>query len=111
MIKSISLLSRKEGISHEEFMQHWIEKHAPLAHAVPGLRRYLQSHIMEERFRPDIPTIEGEVDGIAELWYDNLDALKKANQSPEAKRLHEDGATFIGKIKTFTVVENTIIGE
>ncbi|HBP27973.1 MAG: EthD domain-containing protein [Advenella sp.] len=110
MIKSISLLTRKEGMSHEEFMTHWVEKHAPLAHAVPGLRRYIQSNIVEERFRQDIPVIEADIDGIAEIWYDDIDALKKANLSPEAKRLHADGATFIGKIKTFTVFENLIIG-
>lgn len=111
MIKSISLLTRKEGMSHEEFMTHWVEKHAPLAHAVPGLRRYIQSNIVEERFRKDIPVIDADIDGIAELWYDDLDSLRRANLSPEAKRLHEDGATFIGKIKTFTVSENLIIGD
>ena len=40
MIKSISLLTRKPGMTHEQFMTHWVETHAPLAHAVPGLRRY-----------------------------------------------------------------------
>jgi uncharacterized protein (TIGR02118 family) len=110
MIKSVSLLARKEGMSHAEFMQHWVEVHAPLAHEVPGLKRYVQSEIVEERFRDDIPRFDGEVDGIAELWYDSIEDLRAANQSPEAKRLHADGATFIGKIKTFTVSENTIIG-
>jgi hypothetical protein len=35
-----------------------------LAYAVPGLRRDVQSHIVGERRRPDIPT-DVEVDGIA----------------------------------------------
>ena len=39
MIKSISLLTRKDGWTHEQFVKHWVEVHAPLAHAVPGLRR------------------------------------------------------------------------
>jgi hypothetical protein len=39
VIKSISLLTRKDGMTHEQFMKHWVEIHAPLAHAVPGLRR------------------------------------------------------------------------
>ena len=54
MIKSIGLLTRKDGLSHDEFVKHWYEVHAPLAHAVPGVRRYVQSHILEERTRPDI---------------------------------------------------------
>ena len=78
MIKSLSLLTRKEGTTHEQFVRHWVEVHAPLAHAVPGLRRYVQSHIVEERTRPDIPATDVAVDGIAELWYDDREAMARA---------------------------------
>jgi uncharacterized protein (TIGR02118 family) len=110
VIKSISLLTRKDGMTHEQFIKHWVEVHAPLAHGVPGLRRYLQSHILEERKRPDIPSTDVEVDGIAELWYDDRDVMARAIASPEAKALYADGALFIGKIKSFTVEERVIIG-
>jgi uncharacterized protein (TIGR02118 family) len=109
MIKSIGLLTRKDGLSHEDFVKHWYEIHAPLAYAVPGVRRYVQSHILDERTRPDIPTTDVEIDGIAELWYDDRDAMECANATPEAKRLHADGALFIGHIKSFVVEEKIII--
>src|SRR5262249_2969041 len=98
MIKSISLLTRKPGMTHEQFIRHWVEIHAALAHAVPGLRRYVQSHIREQPTRPDIPTTEIDVDGIAELWYDDRAAMARAHASPEAKALFADGALFIGRI-------------
>jgi uncharacterized protein (TIGR02118 family) len=110
VIKSTSLLTRKRGMTREQFMKHWVEVHAPLALAVPGLRRYVQSHIIEERKRPDIPATDVEVDGIAELWYDDRDSLARALASPEGKALYADGALFIGSIKTFTVEEKVIIG-
>ena len=109
MIKSIGLLTRKDGLTHEEFIKHWFEVHAPLAHAVPGVRRYVQSHIVEERTRPDIPATEVEIDGIAELWYDDRAAMEQANATPEARRLFADGALFIGRIKSFLVEERVII--
>ena len=109
MIKSIGLLTRKDGLSREDFVKHWFEVHGPLAHAVPGVQRYVQSHILEERTRPDIPTTEVEVDGIAELWYDDRAAFEVANASAAAKRLHADGALFIGRIKSFVVEERVII--
>ena len=109
MIKSLSLLSRKAPLSPEEFRKHWVEVHAPLARSVPGLKKYVLTHVLAERFRPDIPSFEGEIDGIAELWYDDLAAMQAANASPEAQRLHADGATFIGRIKTFTTEETCII--
>jgi uncharacterized protein (TIGR02118 family) len=109
MIKSLSLLTRKDGLTHEQFVQHWLNVHAPLAHVVPGLRRYVQSHILEERKRPDIPSNDVEVDGIAELWYDDRAAMARAMASPESKALHADGALFIGRIKSFVIDEKVII--
>jgi uncharacterized protein (TIGR02118 family) len=108
MIKSVSLLVRKPGMTPEQFMKHWVEIHAPLALEVPGLRRYVQSHILEDRKRPDVPPLDVEIDGIAELWYDDRDSLARALASPEGKALYADGALFIGRIKTYTVEEKVI---
>ena len=109
MIKTIGLLTRKPGWTHEQFVKHWVETHAPLAHKVPGLRRYVQSHIRDERTRADIPATEVEIDGIAELWYDDRESMTRAMASPEAKALHADGALIIGRIKTYTVEERVIV--
>jgi reactive intermediate/imine deaminase/uncharacterized protein (TIGR02118 family) len=109
VIKSIGLLTRKEGLTREQFTRHWVEIHAPLAHAVPGLRRYVQSHIVAERARPDIPTTAVDIDGIAELWYDDRAAMERAMASPQGQALLADGALFIGRIKSFLVEEKTII--
>ncbi len=110
MIKTIGLLARKPGWTHEQFMKHWVEVHAPLAHAVPGLARYVQNHIAAERTRADIAALELEIDGIAELWFDDRIAYERALASPEMKALHEDGARFIGRIRSYVVEEKTIVG-
>ncbi|HVZ07583.1 EthD family reductase [Rhodopila sp.] len=109
MIKMLALLTRKEGITHEEFVKHWYEIHGPLAHAVPGIRRYVQSHIIGSRSRPDIPDTDVEVDGIAELWYDDMAGFERAAATPEMKRLTDDGALFIGRIKSYVIEERQII--
>jgi uncharacterized protein (TIGR02118 family) len=110
MIKTIGLLTRKDGWTHEQFMKHWVEIHAPLALAVPGLRRYVQNHIQAERTRPDIPATDVEIDGVAELWFDDQAALEAAARTPEMKALHADGAKFIGRIKSYVVEEKFVIG-
>ena len=109
MIKSLSLLTRKPELTHEQFMTHWVETHAPLAHKVPGLRRYVQNHLRGERTRADIPATEVELDGIAELWFDDQAALETASRTPEMKALHADGALFIGRIKSYIVEEKIIV--
>jgi uncharacterized protein (TIGR02118 family) len=109
MVKSLTLLTRKAGLTHEQFMRHWVDVHAPLAKRVPGIRRYVQTHILEERKRPDIPSSDFEIDGIAELWYDDRESMQKALASPEGKALYADGAPFIGRVKTYTTEERVII--
>jgi len=111
MIKVLSLLTRKDGISREQFVRHWYDIHGPLALAVPGIRRYVQSHITDRLSRPDIPETDVEVDGMAEPWYDDLDSFRRAAATPEMKTLTGDGALFIGRIKTYVIEEREIIPE
>jgi uncharacterized protein (TIGR02118 family) len=110
MIKVIGLLTRKPELTHEQFVKHWLDIHGPLAHAVPGVRRYVQSHIIGTRTRPDIPETDVDVDGIAELWYDDEAAMAHAAAATsEMKRLTDDGALFIGRIKSYVIEEKQII--
>lgn len=109
MIKILSLLTRRDGTAHDEFVRHWFDIHAPLAHAVPGIRRYVQSHVTGALTRPDIPEAGIEVDGIAELWYDDIDSFRHAAATPQMKALTDDGALFIGRIKTYVIEERQII--
>ena len=48
MIKSLSLLTRKSAMSKEEFRRIWVGEHAPLVHAVPQVRRYVLSFVLDE---------------------------------------------------------------
>ncbi len=109
MIKRISLLKRKGGLTHEEFVRHWLDVHGPLARKVPGIRRYVQSHILSESVRADIAAVDVEIDGIAELWYDSVEAMERSTATAEAQALYADGALIIGNIKTYVIEEKVIV--
>jgi uncharacterized protein (TIGR02118 family) len=109
MIKSLSLLTRKSSISKEDFRRVWVGEHAPLVRAVPQVRRYVLSFILDEPTRPDVPTQAMSVDAIAELWYDDMGALKAAAASPEMKTVTDNGALYLGTIKTFITEEMVVI--
>ena len=81
MIKVVGLLTRKPEITHEQFVKHWLEIHGPLAHAVPGIRRYVQSHIVGTRTRPDIPETDVDVDG------DRRDLVRRSGGNGARRRL------------------------
>jgi uncharacterized protein (TIGR02118 family) len=109
MIKSLSLLTRRSAMSREEFRRIWVGEHAPLAHAVPQVRRYVLSFVLDEPTRPDVPTQTMNVDAIAELWYDDMAAMKSAAASTEMKAVQDNGALHLGAIKTFITEEIAII--
>lgn len=108
MLKMIALLKRKPHLTHEQFVDHWMNTHGPIAYQVPELRRYIQSHIQQEQTRADIPSISLEIDGIAELWFDDENTMKRVHDTPEMQALLADGALFIGEIKTYFVHEHEV---
>jgi uncharacterized protein (TIGR02118 family) len=109
MIKTVGLLVRKDGLSHEEFVKHWAEIHAPLAYACPGVARYTQTVVKSSSIRTDVPGMDVAIDGVAELWFADQAALDLFNASPATRRLRDDGATFIGRQVSFLTEERVII--
>jgi len=109
MIKRASLLARKPGMTHEEFVKHWVEVHAPLARACPGISRYTLTIVKSSSTRKDVAPIDVQVDGIAELWFKSQADFDAYQASPATKRLRDDGATFIGREIDFVAEEKVII--
>ena len=70
MYKHVALLVRKEGMSHEEFVDYWQTEHTPIAREIEGVVRYHTVLPVD----PDA----AEFDGIAELYFEDLDALYDA---------------------------------
>ena len=107
MIKSIVVAHRKAGMSRAEFSTYWKNQHGPLAaKLIPGLRRYVQNHLVE------IPGMEYEGDGVVEMWYDDLEAWQKSMEAIRAsKELAEDGAKFcdLRNAKVWIVEEHIVV--
>src|SRR5690348_4769262 len=90
MVKAIYLIRRKPGMSHDDFHRYWREVHGAIAARIPGLRRYVQCHAVED----------GEYDGAAEVWFDDMDAVRRAVASPEYAAARADEARFIDLERT-----------
>lgn len=110
MIKRISLLYRKEGMSIEDFRRHWREVHGPIASRMPGLRHYVQQDVVTElgllgrgMSDADLP------DGIAELTYDDDASSKASLASPEGRAAVADLANFCRTLSTFVVEMRTVL--
>lgn len=70
LYKHSAFLLRKEGMSHEAFVDHWQNTHTPIASEIDGVVRY--STVL-----PTDPE-HTEFDGVAELYFDDLEKLYDA---------------------------------
>ncbi len=104
MIKRISLLYKKDGMSIEAFRKHWREVHAPIASRMPDLRHYAQQDVVTELgLLGKGMSVEDLPDGIAELTYDDEETSKISLASPEGRAAVADLKNFCRTLSTFVV--------
>jgi uncharacterized protein (TIGR02118 family) len=107
MIKLVYCITKKQGMSDEDFFHYWKNIHGPLGANIPGLRRLVQSYrvtVTEDARMADF-------DGIAELWFDDMKALLAARQSSAWQASSEDEQNFIdgSKVAYFVSEEHEIL--
>jgi len=98
MIIRSGLIRNREGVSKETFDQHWREVHGPLARVVPAMRAYAQNHVLA-RLAAGSQKLHG-IDGISQLWFDDVAAMSQAMASPEQAACVEDIKGFLDRVKT-----------
>ncbi|MCA0424625.1 MAG: SDR family oxidoreductase [Proteobacteria bacterium] len=119
MLKRIALLTRKPGMTKQQFFDHWNNVHGPLIAEHPNVLRYVQNNVVKkERFvdrnpDPDNPLPAGydgpEVDGVVELWFESREKMDELFASPHAKKMQADGLLHLGTITTFVVDERPVV--
>jgi uncharacterized protein (TIGR02118 family) len=88
MVKAIWTVARRPGLTTDRFLRRWSGSHAEATAELPGLRRYVQNHVLVEAH-----TIRGlSHDGWSELWFDDLDALRAAVRSATGDEVRGSGS-------------------
>ncbi len=80
-IVRMGLIRRKAALSPDQFSAHWRGPHGTLASAMPGLLGYHQNHRIET-YPLTGHDDRWNLDGLSELWFPNLDAMRGAVASP-----------------------------
>lgn len=91
MVKAIYFIKRRPAMGLDEFGEYWRTRHADAVKKVPGLRHYIQCHTIRSGYRKDEPIY----DGVAELWYDDVDAMRRIADAPESRAALADDAAFL----------------
>jgi uncharacterized protein (TIGR02118 family) len=121
MIKLVFVIRRREDLSPEKFHRYWLREHGPLARRLLeplGARRYVQTHTLDTDLNGALAAARDTAeayDGLAEVWWDSLDALVAVFSSEQGMRANEtltkDEAKFIdfGRSSIFITEEHPIL--
>src|SRR5262245_26550462 len=122
MLKIVLCIKRKPEMTREAFHTYWKEVHAKVVKEVAGtlgIRRNVHNRTittaLDERIRQGRGAPDEDFDGVAESWFDSLEALIAATSSEEgrraARRLAEDEHRFIdfSRSRIFFVDEEVVI--
>jgi uncharacterized protein (TIGR02118 family) len=93
MVKVLTFIKRKPGLTVEDFQRYWLTRHPAVVTRLPGVRRYVQSHTLPASYRKGEPAW----DGIAEVWADDTDALRAMTRSAANADVQADEAQFIDR--------------
>lgn len=118
MIKRVTLMTRKPGMTREAFADYWTRVHAPLLASHAAVKR-LTINVIQEFVRfsvrnedpadPLRSTIVTQTpDGIVELWFEDRESMNAMYASEFSRRLVADAEHFVGAIATFIVDEREI---
>src|SRR5262245_31709441 len=107
VVKLVYCITKKPELSYEAFFHYWKEIHGHIGAKIPGLRKLVQSHtlaVTHEVRKPDF-------DGMAESWFDDMEALLAARKTIEWQLSSDDEINFIdpGKIAFFITQEYQIV--
>ena len=89
MIKLTFAVRRRADVDAAEFHRYWRDEHGPVVRSfqeVLGIRRYVQVHRVETPFNDALRASRDALepfDGIAELWWDDIDALTAGASTAE----------------------------
>jgi uncharacterized protein (TIGR02118 family) len=105
MVKTITFIKRKPGMNLDEFGQYWRTRHAPIVIRLPGLRRYVQCHTIPSGYRNGEPAF----DGVAEVWFDSTEAMRKTAKTAEYHAVRADEPNFLDLAKIdFVITEERV---
>jgi uncharacterized protein (TIGR02118 family) len=91
MVKMVAFFKRKPGMSVEDFHKYWRTTHAGIVVKMPGIRRYVQSHTLLSGYRKGEPAY----DGVAEVWFDDTQAMRALVGTSEYAAVRADESNFI----------------
>ena len=91
-VKVLSLLTRKPELDVPAFQSYWRTRHGPLAAKIPQARRYVQCHVRPSGYAQGRTP---RYDGVAEVWFDDFDAVRASGSAEIYQEVRADESKFL----------------
>lgn len=112
MYKSLGLQVRREGLTHDDYVRHWLNVHAPMSVNVADLKGYVANEVVLagdalvlDRTHPNFGAT---FDGVAQLHFETEDGLKRMTENPAVQTWFADGPNFVGLRTGFITKEHVL---
>ena len=79
------------------FRRHWLDVHGPLVCAFPGLRGYVQCHVVDS-LAANEAGLTMRIDGFPILYFNSDEDRMRAHGSPEMAACNVDSRQFVGAV-------------
>ena len=99
-------VKRRPDLEPEAFHRYWRETHGPIGASVPGVRRYVQHHVLGEMYGAGR---ELRYDGVAQTWFDDLEMMRAAAGTPERAATLADERNFTTAPLPFVVSASIVM--
>ena len=104
MIKVMFAAKRRAGMSFEDFRAYWLTTHAELMKRVPGLEHYVISLAVDPGAGDERP-----FDGFAEVGYPDLESMRAAMETAEAKAMLADEVRLFDRAASVRLVVEDLV--
>ena len=105
MINAITIIKKKQELTYEKFQNYWKNEHAEIVTRSPLVGTYVQSHPIYN----DELTFEDTIDGIAEIWFEDTNAMRSLAATKEYKDIQDDEKVFIDGSAVRLIIAEDII--
>jgi uncharacterized protein (TIGR02118 family) len=106
VLKVVFVARKRPDLSVQQFAEYWTTTHADLVQRIPGVCRYVIS-LPIGRTGP-----ERDFDGVAEVGYESMDALRAAADAPETAAVLADEPNLFDVARCVRMVtgETRVVG-
>jgi uncharacterized protein (TIGR02118 family) len=99
VFKAMILLTRREDMTHDEFVDWWLGSHHTLASRLPNLRKVVFNVV-------DVDVSAEGIDGVSELWFDSQAHFEAAYASDIGVATAADSMAHVSGRVRLVVTEN-----